>query len=82
VTKKEFKVLEKVFAAEIDGKLYQGKCKTVKKLKKDGYVIEEEKILGRDRFGLIKVKGYRTTLKGHFYYCTNCELPEIVKEEK
>lgn len=73
MTKMEFKILEKVFAREIDGRLYQGKCKVIKKLESDGYVLKEEKIFGNDCFGSIKVEGYRTTLKGNMHYCMNCK---------
>jgi hypothetical protein len=71
MNKKKFEILEKVFAAEISGGLYQGKNQAIRTLEKDGYVQEIEKTLGTDRFGLIKVKGYVTTFKGNFYYCTN-----------
>lgn len=34
--------------------------------------MQEEKVFGSDCLGLIKVKGYRTTLKGNMHYCMNC----------
>lgn len=73
MTKREFTILEKVFASEINGGLYQGKCKTVKKLEEEGYVQLNEKLLGRDCFGTIKVTGYITTIKGNLHYCMSCK---------
>jgi hypothetical protein len=69
LTKQEMKMLEKVFAAEISGSLLQTKSTIAKSLADREYIIMEEKILGKDRFGLIKVSGYRTTILGNATYC-------------
>lgn len=73
MNKREFRELEKTFAAEIDGGVYQGINKTIKKLELEGYVQKITKRLGMDQFGLIKVEGYVTTFKGNIHYCTNCK---------
>lgn len=73
LNKIEFDILEKVFGAEASGLLYPRDNKTVRKLAEKGYVEKIEKVLGRDRFGLIKVTGYVTTFKGNMYYCMSCK---------
>lgn len=69
MNKKEMDMLEKVFASEIEGKLFQTKSKVAKKLEDEGYITLEEKEICRDRFGTMIMKGSRTTIKGHIEYC-------------
>lgn len=70
MSKKEFKELEKVFAHESSGRLYQRENKTIKKLEEAGYVEKIKRVLGKDRFGVIEVEGYVTTFKGNYHYCS------------
>jgi hypothetical protein len=62
-------MLEKVFGAEINGTLFTTESKIAKKLEADGFIVLDEKIICKDRFGTVTVKGYRTTLKGNAEYC-------------
>ena len=71
MTKAEIDFLERVFAAEIDGRLYQTKSKLAKRMEEEGYIVEVHKHIGNDRFGEIVVKGYNLTLLGNFTYCSS-----------
>jgi hypothetical protein len=71
MNKREFTILEKVFAVEVNGGMYQGKCKVIKKLENEGYVQFVTNIL--KGFPPVKVEGYVTTIKGNAYYCMNCD---------
>ena len=82
--KKSLLLLERVFAAEIDGALshglglYQTKSKLAQQLEAEGYLVKETLELA-GRFPVI-VKGYRLTLLGNFTYCmsdlcTDAALP-------
>ena len=71
MTKAELDILEKIFAAEITGGVFQSKSKLVKKLEDEGLIIRVEKNIGNDVFGLIVVSGYRLTMAGNFQYCTS-----------
>lgn len=79
MTKKELKILEKAFDADIESRfhkvsdLYHGKCKTTKKLADEGYLIYEERILGAGKPFPVRINGYRLTLKGHYTYCISCD---------
>lgn len=75
----ELKLLEKIFAKEIDGGVYQTKRKMAKKLEDEGYIQLVEKHLGRDRLGSIVVKGYVLTIMGNLSYCMS-DLVEKMKE--
>ena len=67
--KTELDFLERVFAAEIEGRLYQTKSKLAKQMESDGYVFATTKRLGYDRFGTIEVSGYCLTDRGRIAYC-------------
>lgn len=69
MNKKEMDMLEKVFAAEIEGNLLETESKVAKELELNGYIVLDEKEVCRDRFGMVMVRGYRTTLKGNAEYC-------------
>lgn len=69
MNKADLDMLEKIFAAEISGSLYETSSKVAKHLETDEFIIRDEKILGRDRFGVTRVTGYRLTLKGNTAYC-------------
>ena len=71
MTKPELDLLEKVFASDISGGVFQSKSKLIKKLEDDGLVIKVNKTVGRDRFGFIDVEGYRLTIAGNLQYCTS-----------
>jgi hypothetical protein len=71
MTKAELDFLERVFAAEIDGRVYQTKSKMAKRMEDDGYILKTSKSFGKDRFRKIIVTGYVLTIKGNFTYCTS-----------
>ena len=74
-TKATLRALERVFAAEIEGRLpFQSKARIFQKLADDGLIEPMERNFGHDRFGII-VKGYQLTHAGHLLYCSSCELP-------
>lgn len=75
-----FNALERVFAREIEGGVLQSKAKIYPTLEADGMVEHGTLILGRDRFGVISVKGWSLTHKGRIAYCAACkDLPETQK---
>jgi N-methylhydantoinase B/oxoprolinase/acetone carboxylase alpha subunit len=69
MNKQKMDMLEKVFGAEINGSLFGSNSKIVKELEADGYIVLDEKVICKDRFGTVILKGYRTTLKGNAEYC-------------
>lgn len=78
MNQKTITALEKVFEAEIHGRLFQSKAKIYKQLEADGMVTFERQELGRDRFGAIAVEGWALTHRGRIAYCETCtEPPEI-----
>ena len=76
MTKKELDLLEKVFEAEVNGQLYQGKCKTTKKLEEDGLIRMHEERFHVPPLGFMTVKGYVTTLEGNMNYCMSDRCSE------
>lgn len=72
MTKADLKLLERIFAREIEGALFQGRGKRIERLAKDGYCVQIERHFGEDRFGKIAVRGYVLTLLGNFTYCMTC----------
>jgi hypothetical protein len=71
-TKAELNALEKVFAAEIDGRLpFQSKAKIFKRLQEDGLLEPMERAFC-GRFA-VTVTGYQLTHAGRFLYCSSCE---------
>lgn len=81
--KSEIDFLERVFAAEIEGRLYQTKSKLAKRMEEDGYITADYKHFGNDRFGEIVVKGYRLTLLGNYTHCSSdrCSNAEEIDEK-
>jgi hypothetical protein len=72
-TKAELNALEKVFAAEIEGRLpFQSKAKIYRRLCDDGLLAPMERRIGADRFGVIIVSGYELTHAGRILYCSQC----------
>lgn len=72
MTKAEMNALEKVFAAEIDGRLpFQSKAKIYQYLCKDGYLEPMDRKFGHDRFS-VTVSGYQLTHLGRLTYCASC----------
>lgn len=75
-TKAEFKLLERVFAADIAAAMggapvFQTRSKLIHKLEKDGFVKPFEATLP-GKFP-VTLKGWTLTMDGHFSYCMNCE---------
>lgn len=72
-TKAELAALERVFAAEIEGRLpFQSKAKIFDKLHAEGFIMPMERNLGRDGFGAITIAGWQLTHLGRLIYCTSC----------
>ena len=69
----KLKALEKVFAAEIEGRLpFQSKAAIFQRLCEEGLVQPMERKLGGDRLGSITVTGYQLTHAGRLMYCMSC----------
>ena len=68
MNKAELDLLEKVFAREVCGGMYQTKSKLAKKLEDEGYLAPVEREFGS---GALKAvcRGYRLTLMGNAAYC-------------
>lgn len=72
-SKAALNALERVFGAEIEGRLpFQSKAKIFQQLHDDGLVEPMERQFGGDRFGPITVKGWQLTHAGRFLYCSSC----------
>lgn len=73
ITRKELLFLEKVFAAELEGRLFQSKSKMAHKLVDNGYLQEVE-----ERHGIVICRGYSLTLLGNATYCMSdrCNVDE------
>lgn len=62
--------LEKIFTAEIQGRLpFQSTSKAMAELVEDGWIEPMTRTFGRDRFGAITATGYQLTARGHITYC-------------
>ena len=70
LTKKDFALLEKVFAREIDGLILQSKSKEYDRLETKGYVEHVTEFLG-GRFPM-EIKGWCLTHLGRWAYCAAC----------
>ncbi len=71
--KNEYAALEKVFAAEIEGRLpLQSKNKVYLKLESYGYVEKATRDFPADRLCPISVTGWVLTHAGRLTYCMNC----------
>jgi len=72
MTKAEINALEKIFAAEIDGRLpFQSRAKIYQALVDQGLVAPMEWRVGTGPFACT-VKGYQLTHAGRFLYCDQC----------
>ena len=70
--KKTLVALEKVFAAEIAGRLpFQSKAKLFGRLCDEGLLEPMERVLG-GRFP-VSISGYQLTHAGRITYCTSCD---------
>ena len=88
MTKAELKMLEKIFAAEIDAALsgqpirgvYQTRGnKTIRSLKDKGMVENVRLTLG-GRFPVV-IEGWALSPLGHLTYCMSCDAPTSVEGE-
>lgn len=75
MNKKELKILEMAFEAEINSAIeksgipiIQTESKIAKKLAEDGYL----KYVKLNFRGGLSVEGYQLTLAGHYAYCSSC----------
>ena len=73
--KAELDLLEKVFAKEIVGSMFQSKSKLAKKLEEEGYLVGVEKHFGKGPFKVI-ARGYRLTIMGNAAYCLSDRCKE------
>lgn len=79
MTKAELKMLEKMFAAEIDAALskapvtrvFQSRSKVIEVLREQG-MVEPIEVTLRGRFPVV-VKGWGLTMLGHATYCFSCD---------
>lgn len=68
----KIKALEKVFAAEVDGRLpFQSRAKIYDTLNAEGLVARMERKFGSDRFAVV-VTGWELTHAGRLMYCMSC----------
>jgi hypothetical protein len=77
LTKRDFDLLGRVFAAEIGGSLpaQVGKSRAVASLHERGLIEPMAKIFGRGPLP-VTVKGWNLTQRGRIIYCENCEGAE------
>lgn len=72
MNKRDLAILEKVFAAEIEGRLpFQTVSKVAERLAGDGYLQ-----VGTEKVGGYEVVGYYLTHAGRLTYCTSCQGDE------
>ncbi len=71
MTKKDFKLLERVFEREIGGCILQSKSKEYNRLENEGMVFATEINLTDQRFPVI-IHGWTLTHKGRIAYCNEC----------
>lgn len=72
--KAQLEALEKVFAAEIEGRVYQSRAKIFTQLAAEG-MVEEETLTLPGRFP-VRVPGWGLTHRGRILYCAACaDLP-------
>lgn len=70
--------LEKVFAAEIDGRLpFQSKANIYRDLMVAGLVEPIQRSFGSGAMA-VTVSGYALTIRGNYLYCANCEAESDV----
>ena len=78
MNKSDLKILEKVFAKEIEGGVFQSKSKAISRLEKEGYVQEVTFYIGGGALGKIKISGYILTILGNYTYCSS----DLCKEDE
>lgn len=73
MAKSVFNLLDRVFGAEVEGRLpYQTKSKLAKELEEFGYLE-----FGGEKMGVVVVSGYYLTQAGRMAYCQACpEVPD------
>lgn len=72
MTKVELAALERVFSAEIDGRLpYQSKARIFDRLCADGLVYPMERRFGSGPLS-VAVTGWQLTHAGRIAYCSSC----------
>lgn len=73
MSKATLNALERVFAAEIEGRLpFQSKARLYQRLADEGLVEPMERKFAGDRFGAITVSGWQLTHAGRLLYCMSC----------
>ena len=73
MAKSVFNMLEKVFTAEIEGRLpYQAKSKLAAEMEEFGYLQS-----GSEHMGIVTVSGYYLTHAGRLAYCEECRDLEV-----
>lgn len=78
MTKRDLKMLERIFTAEIEGHLpFQSKSKQMTELHEAGMIEPMTRTFGRDRFGAIEATGWTLTHAGRLAYCESCKDVEI-----
>lgn len=72
-TKAELAALEKVFDAEINGRLpFQSKARIYQTLCNEGLLAPMRRLIGTGPFAVM-VAGYELTHAGRFLYCASCD---------
>lgn len=71
----ELKWLEKVFAAEIEGRMFQSKAAIMKRLEAAGYVEAGVETIPPDRSCPfpVTIRGWNLTHLGRLTYCMSCD---------
>lgn len=73
LTKGRKSALEKVWAAEVEGRLpFPSNARIYLKLRDEG-LVEPMETVHRDRFGSMTFRGWQLTHAGRFLYCASCE---------
>ena len=74
INKAQFKQLEKLFSAEIDGRMFQtrGEPKWILALLEFD-LVQRDRREYTDKFGTVVCNGWALTHAGRFSYCINCE---------
>lgn len=88
MNKKELKILDNVYAAEIDAAMtkgiycYQSKSKLVEELVDEGY-LQKVEFKFPNKFGEITIKGYQLTTAGNLAYCSSLDgIYEIYRRKQ
>ena len=77
MTKAKLKALEKVFGAEIEGRLpFQSRAKVYQELREMGLLESMHRVYGSGPLA-VKVSGYELTHAGRMIYCAHCDGIEV-----